>query len=69
MTHKIPSMRLGHANSGGSSQLKKHPFFKKIDWSAVLDKKMTPPIVPIKKLGNDVKSMSSGEANPYALLN
>ena len=69
LTHKIPSMRLGHAKNGGSSEIKTHPFFKKVDWSAVLDKKLSPPIVPIKKVSNDVKSMCSGEANPYALLN
>ena len=69
LTHKIPAMRIGHTKNGGSSEIKKHPFFKKVDWSAVLDKKLTPPIIPKKKAVNDVKSMTSGEANPYALLN
>ena len=69
LTHKIPAMRIGHAKNGGSSEIKKQPFFKKVDWSEVLNKKLTPPIVPKKKAINDVKSTTSGEANPYALLN
>ena len=69
LTHKVPAMRIGHDRNGGSSEIKKHPFFKKVDWKEVLDKKLKPPIVPQKKAANDVKGMTSGEANPYALLN
>ena len=69
LTHKIPALRIGHTKNGGSSEIKKHPFFKKVDWSAVLNKSSTPPIIPIKKAANDVKSMTSGDSNPYALLN
>ena len=68
LTNKIPTMRLGHTRNGGTNEIKKHPFFKKIDWAAVLDKKMTPPIIPLKKVG-DIKSMCGEDVNPYALLN
>lgn len=67
LTHKIPSQRLGHMKRGGSSEIKNHPYFKKVNWGDVLDKKMKPPIIPAKKV--DIKSMTQGEANPYALLN
>jgi hypothetical protein len=39
-----PAERLGH--TGGFQQVKAHAFFKDVDWTAVLRKELTPPIVP-----------------------
>ena len=38
LTDKIPSKRLGHCSNGGIDAIKKHAFFKKVDWSCVLNK-------------------------------
>eukprot|EP00007_Cunea_sp_BSH-02190019_P007178 CAMPEP_0174242246 /NCGR_PEP_ID=MMETSP0417-20130205/27039_1 /TAXON_ID=242541 /ORGANISM="Mayorella sp, Strain BSH-02190019" /LENGTH=584 /DNA_ID=CAMNT_0015321611 /DNA_START=173 /DNA_END=1924 /DNA_ORIENTATION=+ len=38
------SQRLG--NAGGFNEVKTHPFFKDVNWTAVLRKELTPPIVP-----------------------
>ena len=66
LTAKDPKQRLGHPARGGVSQIKLHPFFKKIDWGEVYRKELKPPIVPEKKKG--VQDMVSGDANPYRLL-
>ena len=68
LTDKVPGKRLGHHQNGGVEGIKKHAFFKKVDWSAVLSKQLTPPIVPAKRAKNDVAGMVSGASNPYALL-
>ena len=68
LTDKIPSKRLGHCSNGGIDAIKKHAFFKKVDWSSVLDKQLTPPIIPTKRAKNDVAGMCDGASNPYALL-
>ena len=35
LTHKLPRRRLGLAEKGGAAQVKKHPFFRNVDWNAV----------------------------------
>ncbi len=42
LLNRNPSKRLG-AGSEGAEEIKRHPFFKGIDWQVVKDKKMTPP--------------------------
>ena len=66
LTVKDPKKRLGNPQRGGVNQIKRHPFFKRIDWDEVLNKQLTPPIVPEKKKG--VVDLVSGDANPYRLL-
>lgn len=51
LTAKDPKMRFGHPSKGGAGQIKLHPFFKKVDWSAVYNKELKPPIVPEQKKG------------------
>jgi hypothetical protein len=66
LTQKNQVFRLGHPTKGGVNQIKRHPFFAKLSWDDVYNKKLKPPIVPEKKKG--VQDMISGEANPYRLL-
>jgi len=40
-----PEKRLG-CTAGGIDEIKKHPFFKDIDWTAVHDRKLQPPFQP-----------------------
>jgi hypothetical protein len=66
LTAKDPKMRLGNPAKGGAGQIKLHPFFRKVDWGAVYRKELKPPIIPSKKKG--VNDLTSGDANPYRLL-
>ena len=38
LTDKMPGKRLGHHKNGGIDGIKKHAFFKKVDWQSVLNK-------------------------------
>ena len=42
---KDPDKRLG-SGEYGVDMIKKHPFFKNIDWEAILEKKIKPPFTP-----------------------
>lgn len=42
---KDPQKRLG-SGPNGVKEIKSHPFFKNIDWDAILKKKIKPPFVP-----------------------
>ena len=68
LTHKQPMARLGIR--GGAAEIRKHAFFRKVDWQAVKNRQMKPPIIPNAKhkqkdLANLTNDMSS---NPYLLL-
>jgi hypothetical protein len=39
-----PTERLGAKE--GAIEIKRHPFFKDMDWKALLNKKVMPPYVP-----------------------
>ena len=41
---KNPESRLGF---NGASEIKKHPFFKKMNWDKVANREVDPPIIPI----------------------
>ena len=47
LTHKLPEKRLGKKD--GAREIKNHPFFRNVDWKAVIDKRTKPPIVPSKR--------------------
>jgi serine/threonine protein kinase len=40
-----PERRLGSGPTD-AEEIKRHPFFKTVDWQAMLDKKIPPPFVP-----------------------
>jgi len=40
---KQPALRLGYGPQG-TENVKSHPFFKGLDWDAVFNKKIKPPI-------------------------
>lgn len=44
LCQKRPDLRLGSKN--GAAEIKRHPFFKNIDWDIVAKKGLIPPIVP-----------------------
>jgi hypothetical protein len=41
------------------NDLKSHPWFKAIDWNAVLEKKYRAPFIPILESKEDIKYFSS----------
>lgn len=48
LLERNPLQRLGAED--GASQIKKHPFFKNVDWKAVLSKNIFPPERTQKKI-------------------
>ena len=55
-----PEKRLG-AGEDGINEIKKHPFFKDIDWDLVKKRKLTPPFVPKKEnYENKKKNVKAG---------
>ena len=67
LTHKLPERRLGQKK--GAREIKNHPFFRNVDWQAVIEKRTKPPIIPAKRaLKAMPRDEQTGEANPYALL-
>nr|XP_055100451.1 serine/threonine-protein kinase N2-like [Symphalangus syndactylus]XP_055100452.1 serine/threonine-protein kinase N2-like [Symphalangus syndactylus] len=45
LLRRKPERRLG-ASKKDAEDVKKHPFFRLIDWSALMDKKVKPPFIP-----------------------
>lgn len=67
LTNKDPQLRIGDPKKGGANQVKRHPFFKKLDWDEVYHKMLKPPIVPEKKKA--VQEIINNQANTaYKLL-
>ncbi|XP_063295353.1 serine/threonine-protein kinase N2-like [Pelobates fuscus] len=54
LLHKDPKVRLG-ASENDAWDLKSHPFFKQIDWFALLFKSVRPPCVPSIEGPDDVR--------------
>lgn len=55
-----PDKRLG---SDGVDKIKKHPFFKNIDWDAIYAKKIKPPFIPRISSDSDTKYIDSEFTN------
>ena len=53
-----PKHRLGHGPNG-SENIKSHPFFKNVDWTAVYNKQVIPPSKPKIKEENDQMDLSN----------
>ena len=58
-----PAHRLGN-QSGGSQDVKSHPFFTNIDWNAVYNRKVKGPIVPELKNAADASNFDEYDAEP-----
>uniref|UniRef100_A0A2K6FIJ0 Serine/threonine-protein kinase N2 n=1 Tax=Propithecus coquereli TaxID=379532 RepID=A0A2K6FIJ0_PROCO len=55
LLRRNPERRLG-AGEKDAEDVKKHPFFRLIDWSALMDKKVKPPFVPTIRGREDVSN-------------
>ncbi|XP_036204152.1 serine/threonine-protein kinase N2 isoform X1 [Myotis myotis] len=55
LLRRNPERRLG-AGEKDAEDVKKHPFFRLIDWSALMDKKVRPPFVPTIRGREDVSN-------------
>ena len=51
---KDPVKRLGNGTTGrsGGEEIKCHPWFEKVDWNALMEKKIKPPFIP--KIKNEL---------------
>ena len=49
-----PNLRIG-SGANGSEEIKKHDFFKNIDWNLALKKKLKPPFIPKIDDETDIK--------------
>ena len=52
LLERNPQRRIGN---GGD--LKRHPWFKKIDWKALIDKRIKPPFKPIVTSADDTRNI------------
>lgn len=64
------SKRLGNIK-GGANAVKSHPWFKKIDWDALYNRKMKGPIVPHLRGPADARNFDDyeperGDREPYS---
>lgn len=68
LLHKLPNSRLG--GTKGAAEIKKHAFFKSVNWDDVLNKGMQPPIVPsaTSQSDEDPNCPSLLNRNPYEML-
>ncbi|XP_006831133.1 PREDICTED: serine/threonine-protein kinase N2 [Chrysochloris asiatica] len=55
LLRRNPERRLG-ASDKDAEDVKKHPFFRLIDWNSLMDKKVKPPFVPTIKGREDVSN-------------
>ncbi|OZJ05863.1 hypothetical protein BZG36_00869 [Bifiguratus adelaidae] len=47
LLRKNPNIRLGYGGAKGVQAIKQHRFFRKIDWQALAERRLQPPIVPV----------------------
>jgi len=55
--------RLGNMKDG-AADVKKHKFFKNVDWDAMSKCKLTPPIVPVVEHEGDTSNFEEYEEEP-----
>ncbi|XP_039591726.1 serine/threonine-protein kinase N2-like [Polypterus senegalus] len=55
LLRRNPERRLG-AGERDAEDVKKHPFFRNVDWNGLLSKKVKPPFVPVIKGREDVSN-------------
>ncbi|KAI8590139.1 kinase-like domain-containing protein [Geranomyces variabilis] len=46
LLQKNPTKRLGSGGAAGAAAVKRHPFFKRIDWTRLAARDVAPPLVP-----------------------
>lgn len=59
---KDPINRLGSGLTGGE-EIKRHAWFERVDWDAILDKRIKPPFVPKIKSELDVSNFDEEFTN------
>jgi hypothetical protein len=61
LLNRNPSRRLG-AGPEGADEIKRHPFFKELDWQQARNKQLNPPkpVLNVKYLGEMMEKGSSG---------
>jgi len=57
LLHKDPKLRLG-SGKGDIEEIKKHPWFKSLNWDDLLEKKIDPPYKPAVKSETDTSNFS-----------
>lgn len=55
LLQKVPANRLG-CREEGAEELKKHPWFKDIDWDKLQEKQIKPPVVPNVRSAMDTQN-------------
>ncbi|XP_066548772.1 serine/threonine-protein kinase N2-like [Amia ocellicauda] len=58
LLHKTPAERLG-SGEGDAAEVKKHPYFSRVDWNGLLERKVKPPFIPTIRGHKDVRNFSS----------
>ncbi|XP_036302774.1 serine/threonine-protein kinase N2 isoform X5 [Pipistrellus kuhlii] len=67
LLRRNPERRLG-AGEKDAEDVKKHPFFRLIDWSALMDKKVKPPFVPTIRGREDVSNFDDEFTSEVPIL-
>ncbi|ORX81912.1 Pkinase-domain-containing protein [Basidiobolus meristosporus CBS 931.73] len=58
LLRKSPAVRLG-SGPDGASAIKKHPFFRTIDWKALARREIKSPIIPLLSSADDVSNFDT----------
>lgn len=67
LLRRNPERRLG-ASERDAEDVKKQPFFKKLDWMALLEKRIKPPFVPTIRSATDVSNFDEEFTNENPVL-
>lgn len=58
-----PAQRLGNLR-GGAAEIKKHPWFKSIEWEKLYNREMEPPIKPHVSSSTDTRNFENYDDEP-----
>eukprot|EP01013_Petalomonas_cantuscygni_P040754 TRINITY_DN728_c0_g1_i1.p1 TRINITY_DN728_c0_g1~~TRINITY_DN728_c0_g1_i1.p1 ORF type:complete len:607 (-),score=90.06 TRINITY_DN728_c0_g1_i1:39-1859(-) len=58
LLERDPARRLGSPGTKGAAGVKAHAFFRGVDWQAVLERRVPPPVVPAVSGGGDLSAVS-----------